>query len=1184
MALRFITGAGNRNHQEAIIQNALEWLEEPSHEVFFLVPNYNKFERELEILSRLKKVSRQERFSTIRSQVYSFHRLAWYFLQRTGQLGKPPVSDAASLLLMRKVLLECEPHLLLYRSEVGQPGFITQLLDLYQEFQLGNIDFDRLVIPQETTTIEMTNREKNFQLKLKELQIIFSAYERELAVRELQVEQPIPLLTNYLNQISDDALKNTLFIVSGFSNFSAQEQALLQSLMAKAHLTIDLLIDTPSEQTEALDLFFDGKETYQQLKGFAQAQKIPVYFDKKGQMLTEVHPAYHLLEEQWRNSHLNNQKMTGAISDFVEIWQAQTPMEELRQIAVEIKRLVTKSYEEKRPLAYRDIQLITLNPDVYYPLIPAIFKEMDLPFYLDEAKQMDQHPLIAFIDSLFALPKYHYRLKDVFRFLRSELYIPKDWENSEKTWEENRNVFRDQVDLTENVALSHQFQGQTWLKEADWHLISYDFDENQLEDTQVLSEKTNQVRRSFARDIGGFFNKLKKSETIGDAVLIFYQFLMEVGIEQQLIYWRNQEIERGQLESARNHEQTWDALMELLDQFVEIYGEEAFEFQLFTEMLMSGLSNLAFGKIPTAIDQIKINPLDLARPLQSKITFAIGLDENSFPRKVENATLLSSDERLFLNAYLTEEQYIRDHTQETIRKEPFVAYNVFLSASQKLYLSYAANHDEQQNIQASPYLKRLLQWTDVEEQKRRSLSCKSPLIQHVASYRGLVRQLNNIHRQCQDEHQGLSKSWRILQEALLQSNYQALAKKVLASQAKKNIPQALSQEIAKDLYGKDIYTSVSRMETFYQCEYKYFANFGLRLKERDIYGLNPLVTGEFFHEALDRFLSLVIQQNQDLALLSEAEKRAFVDQVLQEIFGLKQYHLLDTSPRMHFIRHQLAKTIQRVTWAIHQQMGKTLLKPRQTEVLFGQVGQNKGIPGLTLPLGRDSNLYVRGKIDRVDTAEMNDSLWLSVIDYKSSSRKFDLMEAYFGLAMQLITYLDVALIDALQTSKKEKKVKPAGAYYFHVHNPLLDPNKGTEEERLKAYQFDGLFVDDEGLFPLYDQTMEAKESSLVFPIKKNKDDAIVKRTKNDARFYSEEEIEILRKHNREKLVQGGKRILSGEIDLNPYYKLKDKKRACQYCPFRSVCSFDVMLAENQYHRMGNLKKEEIITKMGGNDE
>lgn len=1184
MTLKFITGSGKMDHQAAMIQTALDWLEEPRNEVFFIVPNYNKFERELEILSALKQESGKEKFSTIRSQVYSFHRLAWYFLQRTGQLGKLPVTDAGALLLMRKVLIQCESELLLYRSEVSQSGFISQLLDLYQEFQLGNIDFETLQVPNSESNMEMTNREKNFHKKLRELQIIFTAYEAELYKRELQIEQPLPLLTNYIHQLDGKTLDHTLFIISGFSNFSAQERSLIQSLMEKAHICVDLLMDTPQETTESLDLFFDGKETYRELKNFAQSHQIPVYFDKKGNELTQVPKAYHTLEQYWRENHIQNGKIQGSINEFVEIWQAQTPMEEIHQIAVEIKRLMVQSKKTAQPLKYRDIQLVTLNPEVYYPLIPAIFKEFSLPYYLDENKKMDQHPLIEFVNSLFALPKYHYRLKDIFRFLRSELYIPKDWQNAEQSWEVSRNRYRDQVDLTENVALAHQFQGQSWLRKKDWELIAYDFEADELSDTQSLTEKTNQVRRSFARDIASFFEIFEKSKTMKEAVTCFYRFLIEMGIEQQLVHWRNQEIEEGQLESARNHEQTWDTLMELLNQFVEIYGEEGFELNLFTEMLMSGLANLQFGKIPTAIDQIKINPLDLVRPLQSKVTFAIGLNEGSFPRKVQNATLLSSDERLFLNTYLTEEQYVRDHTQETIRKEPFVAYSLFLSASQKLYLTYSANGDEQQNIQASPYLKRLLQWSDVKEQKRNSLTFNSELSQHVASYRALVHQLNNMHRQSQDERIGLSKSWRVLQEALLQSDYHTLAKKVLASQQKKNIPQEIATEQAKALYGKDIYTSVSRMETFYQCEYKYFANFGLGLKERDIYGLNPLVTGEFFHEALDLFLKLVIQENKSLVELSKADKEAFVNQILQDIFGMKQYYLLDASPRMHFIRHQLAKTIQRVTWALHEQGAKTLLQPQKTEVLFGQIGKNSGIQGLKLPIGSDSNLYVRGKIDRIDTVEMADKLWLSVVDYKSSSRKFDLTEAYFGLAMQLITYLDVAIEDALKVTDKKKEIKPAGAYYFHVHNPLLDSNKGTEDERLKSYQLDGLFVDDEEAFEIYDKSLEAKASSLVFPIKKNKDDVLQKNTKTDARFYTEEEITKLRVHNKEKLIQGGQKILSGKIGLNPYYKVKDKKRACQYCPFRSVCNFDVMLTENQYHRMDNLSKAEIISKMGGDVE
>jgi ATP-dependent helicase/nuclease subunit B len=63
------------------------------------------------------------------------------------------------------------------------------------------------------------------------------------------------------------------------------------------------------------------------------------------------------------------------------------------------------------------------------------------------------------------------------------------------------------------------------------------------------------------------------------------------------------------------------------------------------------------------------------------------------------------------------------------------------------------------------------------------------------------------------------------------------------------------------------------------------------------------------------------------------------------------------------------------------------------------------------------------------------------------------------------------------------------------------------------------------------------------------------------------------------MIDGGNRILSGEIALNPSYKMKDKKRACQHCPFRSICTFDVMLQENEYHRMKQLSKEEIIERM-----
>lgn len=78
-----------------------------------------------------------------------------------------------------------------------------------------------------------------------------------------------------------------------------------------------------------------------------------------------------------------------------------------------------------------------------------------------------------------------------------------------------------------------------------------------------------------------------------------------------------------------------------------------------------------------------------------------------------------------------------------------------------------------------------------------------------------------------------------------------------------------------------------------------------------------------------------------------------------------------------------------------------------------------------------------------------ESTYLGVIDYKSSHRKFNMTEAYYGLAMQMLTYLDVALMDAVQLVGQE--AKPAGSLYLHVHNPTLsyEGKDDIEQQMLK---------------------------------------------------------------------------------------------------------------------------------------
>lgn len=75
-----------------------------THQVFFLVPNYNKFEQEQEILTELRQRSGKTSFSTTNVQVFSFYRLAWYLLQQTTLLSGNELSESGSAMILRQIL------------------------------------------------------------------------------------------------------------------------------------------------------------------------------------------------------------------------------------------------------------------------------------------------------------------------------------------------------------------------------------------------------------------------------------------------------------------------------------------------------------------------------------------------------------------------------------------------------------------------------------------------------------------------------------------------------------------------------------------------------------------------------------------------------------------------------------------------------------------------------------------------------------------------------------------------------------------------------------------------------------------------------------------------------------------------------------------------------------------------
>lgn len=1183
MTLQFILGTADKDHEAVLVDEAVKWLDQDSkHQVFYLVPNSIKFEQEIAVLKRISELIEpqdQPIMSAMRLQVFSFYRLAWYYLQHTEYYSLEVLSEAGAAMILRRILKENQEQLTIFRGEISKPGFIKQLIELVTELKDGNIQPEDLA--QITTRLGV--EDANVTMKLQELQLIFSQYDEALAKYSLKSTEVIHALCEYL---ADQDLSQVLFIVTGYSRLSAREANLINLLMEKASVKIALTLDRPyiQEAPSTLELFYNSGNLYHTLYQQARRNHVQIAPDLFAPANEAMHADLQTVGQFWRESQRLappvNIQLPETTSTLL-IWQAETAYLEVHAVAAEIRRLVAEE-----GYRYRDIQVLSRDLATYQQMITPIFKWHEVPVHLDVEAEMVHHPLIEFLQSLFAIEERHYRYKDVMRFLRTELFIPKIGKSTEiEVWTRARDQFRDQVDLTENVVLAYGYEGSDWTKEEDWTFVTFDYEapERTAETHRRTETQSNEIRRLIRDTLPSFFQRMKRAKTGRKAAGIFYEFLLEAGVETQLLMWRNQATAAGRLEEGRNQEQTWDALMQLLDEYVVIFGDEDFSWNDFCEIFASGLEDLTYGKIPATIDQVEVTGFDLVRAAQAKVIFTIGLTDQVLPKKIENKSILSDEERDLLMDNLGDDQYLTNGTRQDTAREPFVAYLLLASATERLYLSYPSSLDSKSQ-KISPYVDRLVQDLNLPSLNQSAVSIDDSdqvALSHVSTLRTLISDLNAIKRQGKELQQPQGVLWDFWERTLMKSSLATLAKNVFESLTHQNIPENLTEENAQALYGKELYTSVSQMESFYRCQYQYYVNYGLRLKEREIFKLTPAATGDFFHEALDRFFKALISEQRSLTELTETELADFTEKVLVEVFGEARFGILNRSSRMNYIRYQLSETIKRVSWALQEQSRRSGMTTIQTEVLFGQIAQQKGIGGLTFSLKDQGLLTIRGKIDRIDQLQLADATYLGVIDYKSSARRFNITEAYYGLAMQMLTYLDVALMNAAQlTGTANEEIRPAGSFYLHIKNPMLKygADQDLQQEFLKEYKFNGLVLNDQELIDHLDHTLEPKASSLVYPIQESAKGERKPGSWQKEQFVTEPELTALLKHNRSKFVEAGNKILSGEVELNPAYEGKERI-ACRYCPFRSVCEFDVMLKENNYSRIEKLNKEEVFNRI-----
>ena len=219
---------------------------------------------------------------------------------------------------------------------------------------------------------------------------------------------------------------------------------------------------------------------------------------------------------------------------------------------------------------------------------------------------------------------------------------------------------------------------------------------------------------------------------------------------------------------------------------------------------------------------------------------------------------------------------------------------------------------------------------------------------------------------------------------------------------------------------------------------------------------------------------------------------------------------------------------------------------------------------MSFDLDNDLKLNLSGRIDRIDYSE--DGKYFLIIDYKTGNQYINLVDVYYGLHLQLLTYLYVV------NGWLPNRLPAAMLYCILKYPPKSTDNKLNDEQAQKLIEDD---LKMPGWVLADPQVVQNIDKSLHFiKVKLKKDGNIYDSYLKNGQAQTAKEFDIMLSHVAKTLQAAGNRIVDGDIAVKPY-KNKNKS-ACDWCPYGAVCGFDTSFKDRKWKNIPNLSKKQIF--------
>lgn len=1148
MGLKFILGRGGSGKSTYMLEEIKKKAQENEvTPIIMLVPEQYTFEMERRMSNLF---SGYEKDKYLRARVLSFKTMSNIVFSHVGGLTNVNINSSGKAMITSNAIESVAKELNIFSKSSTQSGFISSIADMISELKQYNIS------PEILEHISADVENETLSLKLKDISKIYEAFESKLHEKYVDSQDMINLLADKIESCT--YFDGCYIYIDEFTGFTPNQYRVLKSLLHKAkEVNMSLTLDSVSNFSyNKTDAFSRTKFTYERLNRLALEEGVKIHtpININNGIIPRFNgnkELHHL--ERYYNAY--PYKIYEDETNNIQIKEFNNLYSEVEEIAKEIIHLV-----RDKKVRYKDITIATRDLNRYDFLVHSIFNEYDIPNFIDKKREAKSNPIIVLIISALEMKNRRYSYETMFRYLKSGLL----------------GINNDDISLLENYVLANGIRGKKWFEEKWNYRINGNYNTEETDYEIALKERINQIKDKVIYPIIKLQDKLLGRKTVIELCQYIYEFLLDINIpstiEKMILNFKD----KGELDIANQYSQVWDIVVDILDQMVEIMGNEKKSLDEFIRLISLGFDEYELGLVPPSIDQVLVSSVDRMKNPNTKYLYLIGTTDGIFPLISKDSGLLSDNDREDLGQKGV--QVDIDSKTRTF-EEQFLVYKALTSTMENLIVTYPISDHEGKTLRPSVIVSRLkkifpkinnksyLLEEDINSNQEilNSITVKAP------TFNKLINEIKEF-----EESKKIKDIWLDVYRYFIQDDeYKDISKKVISGLSYTNQVEKVEEEKIKRLYQNNL-LSVSRVEKYSQCPFAYFIQYGLKAKERKEYSFSAPDLGNFIHNILESFSKSLAKDNlhwEDVDINYIKNKVSIlVDEIIDKIPG----YILNSSERYKYLAFRLKNMLIAALNVIAEQIKQGSFEPSDYEVEFGINGK---YPPIKLVLDNGECINLIGKIDRVDEFEENEDKYIRIVDYKSGNKSISLSDIYYGLQLQLLVYLDAILESA---SKGHGNLSPAAILYCRIDNPIAKFNEDKDDEEvreaiLKDMRMKGLIIKDAHIIKEMDKSLAdgERKSSLVIPANLTKDGNIGKNTNG----VTYEEFNVLRKYVKSTVKNICTEMMSGNIHIGPY---KNKNgTSCDFCSYSAICQFDTTVRDNKYRILNNKDNDEIIKLMKG---